>query len=143
MSAPLPCKDAVEALLSSADDPFPSLDTKHSEFAELVNRVIEDLVSHVKANAEFDLQPLIDAFLCNEQDQIRERKQFQAAVAALQSAVPKGSKRQLVLRARRLFELLDGFAGIYRQARWHLMYARAFYAPRRGVGEIRGSNGDC
>ena len=89
MSAPLSCKDAVKALLSSADDPLATLDNELSELAGLVNRVAEDLVSRVKTNAQFDLQPMIDAFWCNEQDQVQERKQFQAAIAALQRAVPR------------------------------------------------------
>ena len=142
MSAPLSCKDAITALLSSSDDPLTALDAKHSDLAGLVNRVAEDLVSQVQVNADFELQSLIDTFLCNEQDQVRERKQFQAGLTSLRRVAPRNSKRQLILRARRVFNLFDGFSEIYRQARWRLMCARAYYAPRSGVGEIRGSNGE-
>jgi hypothetical protein len=144
MSAPLSCNDAIEALLSTTEisNSLTNLETKHSELAQLVSRVVEDLVSQVQTDAQFDLQPLIDAFLCNERDQTHERKQFQAAIASLWRVVPRRSTRLLILNARRLFDLFDRASEIYREARWRLMYARAYYTPSRGVGEICGSNGE-
>jgi hypothetical protein len=139
------CKDIVRAFLTPEElsHTLSDLEAKHAELTAILCRVVDDLISELRANSQLDVQGMIDTFLLNEQEQAEERRKFRAGIAGLRKLRSSRTKRPLWSRKviSRALDLFDGASEIYRDARWRLICARAHFAPSDGTGEIHGDGG--
>jgi hypothetical protein len=130
---------ALELTIEKGDAAFAS-------YAEIVEKVVNDLVGLLASGAQIDLDPLIESLLEEERSAARSKRESERRASVDLRRLAKSTPDKLAVINEVLQNALaraDRVAAMCRDARWRLMEARSYYQPGKPVGPMRGEPWDA